>query len=163
MRTILRRHVDGQRSRDQGFTLIEVLIALVVLAIGMLGIAALYIEGLRASRSALVRSEAVVLASNMADRIRANPEAGAAYGQPAANNPNANCVAGGAGCSPAQMAAHDLRVWLDAIAAQLPEGSGTVEFEDVSPNDGIPAAFDVTVTWTEAGLGDLDYTLRVET
>ena len=99
----------GPPAAQAGFTLVEVLIALVVLAVGMLGIAALYIEGLRASRTALVRSEAVVLATNMADRIRANLEAGAAYAGAPAANPNVNCVAGGGGCSPQEMAAHDLQ------------------------------------------------------
>ena len=60
------------------------------------------------------------------------------------------------------MAAHDLRVWLDALAATLPGGAGTIEFEDIDPNDGIPPAYDITVNWTEAGLGDLEYRIRVE-
>jgi len=51
---------------------VEVLVALIVLSIGMLGIAALYLEGLRATRDALVRTQAVALTADMADRIRAN-------------------------------------------------------------------------------------------
>lgn len=148
--------------RNRGFTLIEALVALVVLSIGMLGIAALYVEGLRASRAALVRTEAVTLATDMADRIRANRDAGAAYeGDPAAAA-NAECEAGGAGCSPADLAAHDLLIWSDAIAAALPEGAGTVTHEDVDPNDGIPPVYVVTVTWTEPGQGQLEYVARVE-
>jgi hypothetical protein len=49
---------------------------MVVLSIGMLGIAALYVESLRSGTSALLRSQAVAFASDMADRIRANPTAG---------------------------------------------------------------------------------------
>lgn len=66
-------------ARHRGFTLIEVLVALVVMSVGMLGIAALYLEGLRAGRTALYRTTAVNLAADMADRIRANPNAGLAY------------------------------------------------------------------------------------
>ena len=63
-------------SRDsRGFTLVEALVAMVVLSIGMLGIAALGIESLRASRAALVRTEAVTLATDMADRVRSNRDA----------------------------------------------------------------------------------------
>lgn len=60
------------RLRAGGFTLIEVLVALVVLAIGLLGIAALYIDSLRASRTALLRTQAIAVASDLADRIRVN-------------------------------------------------------------------------------------------
>jgi len=150
------------RAAAAGFTLVEALVALVVLSIGMLGIAALYIEGLRASRTALVRTDAVNLAADMADRIRANRDGGADYEGPAATAPNPNCMAGGAGCEPAEMAAHDLRVWLDQIASSLPAGTGTVEWDDPDPNDE-SAVYTVTVRWTEAEQGALNYTLRVET
>ena len=69
----------GTVRRQRGFTLVEVLVALVVMSVGMLGIAALYLEGLRAGRTALYRTTAVNLAGDMADRIRANRNAGLAY------------------------------------------------------------------------------------
>ena len=56
----------------KGFTLVEVLVALVIFAVGLLGIAALHIEALNAGRTALNRTQAVALASDLADRIRAN-------------------------------------------------------------------------------------------
>jgi type IV pilus assembly protein PilV len=156
------RRAPRRHGTAAGFSLIEALVALVVLSIGMLGIAALYIEGLRASRTALVRTEAVNLADDMADRIRANRDGGDDYAGPAAIAPNANCMAGGAGCDPADMAAHDLRVWLDQVAASLPGGTGTVEWDDPDPGDE-SAVYTVTVSWTEAEQGQLNYTLRVET
>jgi type IV pilus assembly protein PilV len=148
--------------KDRGFTLIEALVALVVLSIGMLGIAALCIEALRASRAALVRTEAVTLATDMADRIRANRSAGAAYAGAAADAANVDCEAGGVGCSPAELAAHDLFIWGEAIGAALPEGTGAVTHVDVDPDDGTPAVYEVTVTWTEPGQGELEYVARVE-
>jgi type IV pilus assembly protein PilV len=148
--------------RNRGFTLIEALVALVVLSIGMLGIAALYVEGLRASRAALVRTEAVTLATDMADRIRANRDAGAAYEGAAAVAADADCEAGGAGCTPAELAAHDLFIWGEAIGDALPGGSGSVTHLDLDPNDGTPPVYEVTVTWTEPGQGELQYVARVE-
>jgi type IV pilus assembly protein PilV len=148
---------------NRGFTLVEALVAMVVLSIGMLGIAALGIESLRASRAALVRTEAVTLATDMADRIRANRDAGAAYAGAAADAANLECEAGGAGCSPAELAAHDLFIWGDAIAEALPGGAGTVTHVDVDPNDGTPAVHVVTVSWNEPGHGQLEYVARVET
>ena len=67
------------RHGGRGFSLVEVLVALIVLSVGMLGIASLYVDSLRAGRTALLRTQAVFLATDMADRIRANPTAGAAY------------------------------------------------------------------------------------
>ena len=58
--------------RQRGFTMVETLVALVVLAIGLLGIAALHLESLRAGRTAIYRTQAVNLAADVADRIRAN-------------------------------------------------------------------------------------------
>ena len=157
------RRTTAGAPRESGFTLVEALVALVILAIGMLGIAALYIEGLRASRAALIRTEAVTLAADLADRIRINREGGAAYDEAkAADTPNANCLPGGAGCSPEEMAAHDVRVWLDAIAAALPGGTGIVQWSDPDTSDEI-FLYDIEVRWTEAGQGALSYTLRVET
>ena len=60
------------RHHSSGFSIVEALVALVVLSVGMLGIAALYVESLRAGRTAVYRTQAVNLAADMADRIRAN-------------------------------------------------------------------------------------------
>lgn len=128
----------------QGFSLIEVLIALVVMSVGMLGIAGLYVHGLQAGRTSLFRHHAVTLAGDVADRIRANPDAGVAYTGAGADS---NCVAGGIDCSPQQMAAHDIYLWQQQADATLPNGQVTVLY-----NNGVePSAYTVTVSWSEAG------------
>ncbi|HEV7433080.1 MAG TPA: type IV pilus modification protein PilV, partial [Steroidobacteraceae bacterium] len=106
--------------RAHGFTIVEAMVALVVLAVGMLGIAGLYVTTLRSGGGAIYRMQAVNLASDLADRIRANRTANLAYLGPAANN---NCYGAGAvDCAPALMAANDLLVWQNQIAAILPSG-----------------------------------------
>src|SRR5690606_4205963 len=72
--------------RMHGFTLVESLVSLVVLSVGMIGIAALYTQGLGAGRTAQYRSLAVNLVADMADRIRANRLALGAYAGAAADN-----------------------------------------------------------------------------
>ncbi len=67
------------RRNDSGFTMVEVLVALVVLAIGLLGIAALYLNSLQSGRTAIYRTQAINLAADLADRIRMNRTAQAAY------------------------------------------------------------------------------------
>jgi type IV pilus assembly protein PilV len=131
--------------------MVEVLVALVVLAIGMLGIAALYLNSLQAGRSAIYRTGAVNLAADVADRIRANRTAVASYG-----NVYADAFAEvpvcftTAGCTPAQLATSDLSRWKAEIALQLPNGQGQVV---VTPAValGEPATYVVTVRWDEVG------------
>ena len=130
--------------RVSGFTLIEVLIALIVMSVGMLGIAGLYVHSMQAGRTSMLRHNAVVLAGDIADRIRANPRAGAAYALGGANN---NCVNGGIDCTPAQMAANDIFLWDQQAQNTLPGGAVNVAFDN-GPN---PPVFTVTITWTEAG------------
>ena len=81
------------RSRQRGFSLVEVLTTLVVMSVGMLGIAGLYVQSMQAGHSSMFRHHAVTLAGDVADRIRANPTAGIAY--TAANVANIDCAAGG--------------------------------------------------------------------
>ena len=63
----------------RGFTLVEVLVALLVLAVGMLGLAVLLVEGLQGSRSAIEHTQAVNLAADIAERMRSNRAAASAY------------------------------------------------------------------------------------
>jgi type IV pilus assembly protein PilV len=133
----------------RGFSLVEVLVALVVMAVGMLGIAALYVEGLRAGRTSVYRTTAVNLAADMADRIKANPVAGPAY---AGTGPGADsgCVNGAEPCTPDELAADDWFRWLADLQARLPQGSSAQV--DFSPAAGpAPARYTITVSWPEPG------------
>ena len=128
----------------RGFTLIEVLIALVILSVGMLGIAGLYVHSMQAGRTSILRHNAVTLAGDIADRIRANPRAGPAYALAGANN---NCVAAGIDCTPGEMAANDIFLWDQQAAATMPNGAVNIVFN----NGVVPPTSQITVTWTEPG------------
>ena len=134
----------------RGFSLIEVLIALIVMSVGMLGIAGLYVHGMQAGRTSLFRHHAVMLAGDVADRIRANPDAGVEYVDAGtAPAPATNCIDGGSDCTPAEMAANDKFLWDEQAAATLPEGDVTVGF--VAGAAGAPSNYTVTVNWSEPG------------
>jgi type IV pilus assembly protein PilV len=130
---------DARRQRCRGITLLEVLVALVVLGIGLLGTAALLAASLRATRTALHRTVAVDLATGLADRIRADRAADTDW----------RC---GVPCDPALAgnpeAAVVLQGWLAEVAAALPEGVGAVDYA-TGGEDG-PGAYEITLRWAEA-------------
>jgi type IV pilus assembly protein PilV len=137
--------------RQSGFTMVEVLVALVVLAIGLLGIAALYLNSLQSGRTAIYRTEAINLAADLADRIRMNRTAQAAYGTLYADveTPVAACATTG-GCTDAELASTDLANWKNDIAQRLPGGQGQVT---VTAPVGVdePATYVVSIRWSEVG------------
>jgi type IV pilus assembly protein PilV len=84
------------KRQAHGFTLIEVLVALVVLGIGMLGLGRLFLYTLQGNSSATSRTVAVNLAADLADRIRANRNATLNYNgaRPITAVPTTVCVGG---------------------------------------------------------------------
>lgn len=126
----------------RGFTLVEVLVALLVLGVGLLGVAGLQSATLGLNHGSYLRSQATVLAQDMVDRMRANPRATANgdYDQGTAAV-TASCT-DAAGCTTIEMAQNDLSEWEAALATELPDGEGVVCI-DSTPQDGDgPAAAD---------------------
>jgi type IV pilus assembly protein PilV len=136
--TILKRKVHLNASRERGFTLVEVLVSLVILSIGLLGIAKLMLFSSHSNDSAYLRSQATDLAYQMLDNMRANTaQAGVPLGSyitpltAAAVDPGFTCVAAAA-C--ANLALYDVYQWklrLNATsglvpAGALPNGQGSV-------------------------------------
>ena len=129
-------------NKQQGFSLVEVLIALIIMSVGMLGIAGLYVQSLQAGRTSMFRHHAVHLAGDVADRIRANPTAGVAYAGVGANN---NCVAANMDCDVVSMAANDIFLWDLQAVNTLPSGDVVVNFDDTV----VPPVYTITVNWEE--------------
>jgi type IV pilus assembly protein PilV len=138
----------SRRRYQAGFSLVEVLIALVIMSVGMLGIAGLYVQSLQAGRTSMFRHNAVTLAGDVADRIRANPTAGVAYNHAAnATGTDNNCVTGGVICNPANMADNDIFLWQAQADDTLPNGAVDIVF-----NAGVnPPTYQITISWDEPG------------
>ena len=132
---------------QHGFSLVEVLITLVIMSVGMLGIAGLYVQGLQAGRTSMFRHQAVLIGGDVADRIRANPTAAAAY--EATTGANKSCVGGTVNCSPADMATNDIWLWKNQVEAALPSGAISVDYTAGAGT--APATYDITVSWVEPG------------
>ena len=138
---------------NSGFTLVEVLIALIILSVGMLGIAGLYVHSMQAGRTSLFRHHAVTLAGDVADRIRANPRAVLAYEAAGADN---GCVGGGVDCTAIQMAANDILLWDQQATDMLPNGTVTIDVDDTVR----PPTYAISVEWTEPG-ENMSYSITI--
>jgi type IV pilus assembly protein PilV len=109
--------VHGTKPSMRGFTLLEVLVAIVVLSIGLLGLAGLMASSLKNSHSAYQRTQATWLAYDALDRMRANRQVALAGGY----NLALGAAPGGSG-----LAAIDLGEWDAALTNTLPEGDGSI-------------------------------------
>ncbi len=135
-------------SNQKGFSLIEVLTALILLAIGLLGHMALQMTSLSSNQSSHFRSQAAILANNIADRIRLNPtavEAGKYDSVDTKASPYQEPSCNSSGCGANDLAALDLYQWQQDLVAAIPSGVGTiVRAKDISDQ----AVFTITIRWT---------------
>ena len=135
----------------QGSALMEVMVAMFVLAIGILGAGAMQTMGLQANRGAYLRSQAIYLASDMMDRIRENRTARASYVGVVTDDSTVKamtkpgCVSQFAGCTPANIATADIVAWAEKFNTQkvLPNARG--EITSLASGDNIQ----VKITWDE--------------
>ncbi|ESS74046.1 type IV pilus modification protein PilV [Methyloglobulus morosus KoM1] len=137
---------------QQGFTLIEVLIAMLVLALGLLGLAALQATTLKNNQNSYYRSQATQFAYDIADRIRAN-EVEALKGAASKYFMDINAAQqktgcnSTTGCSSALMAENDLYEWESIITGMLPSGVGLVSQNGTN-------GFLITIRWDDNRDGD---------
>jgi type IV pilus assembly protein PilV len=131
--------------KAKGFTLMEVLVAIVILSIGLLGVAGLQFNSLRGNQAALQSSIAAALAAEGADRLRSNvpgvrdPATGATrdfYELITAAGADPACIS--SGCSVEELAQHDAFEWITSIEDLLPGGEGVI-CRDSTPFDGVDA------------------------
>ena len=148
---------------QKGMSLIEVMIAMIIMAIGILGVSGMQAISLAQNRSALYRGEATQLANDLMDRVRVNT--GVPYSALIDADPTAATDCNVSTCSPTNMAAFDISQWkcsinsADAagvaytpcgtygITGSLPLGSGSVAL--------VAGVYEVTVEWADGRVNEL--------
>ncbi|TRX54418.1 type IV pilus modification protein PilV [Thalassomonas sp. M1454] len=111
---------------NYGFTLLEVLITMSILAFGMLGIAKLQLNSLRDTQIAQFQTKANLLVQKMSAHIEANSTVLANYQLNFKQLPSASIDCQVSSCSPNEIAQYDLLQWQNLISASLPAGSGEI-------------------------------------
>lgn len=111
-------------TQQAGSSLVEVMVALFVLAIGLLGILAMQSKSMQFNQSAHVYSQAVYLANDMAERIRMNPAASYIVGEDEEVTASTNC--GSNGCPSVALAQWDKQEWKAAVDRALPDGKAKI-------------------------------------
>ena len=166
-----------RKKNIRGFTLLEVLVAVFVFAIGLLGLAGLQTLGMRSSQDAYLRTQAATLANEMYDRLQMNFAAGDAYhlNDTTANDVVESCQeidldtdgeGSAEGCTRADFADNDIAEWRANLARLLPQGQGIV-CRDPTPDDGNDAAnhgcpntpagrYTIKIWWSERDTFDED-------
>lgn len=129
-------------SHARGMTLIEALVALVVLSVGLLGVAGMQMTALRNNLGAHLRSQATVLAYDITDRMRAN--------RTVARDTTAYIVGMGAAPTGGTLAALDIQYWKTTMTNTLPAGDGSIRR--------VGDTYEITITWTEQNAGVQSFT-----
>lgn len=115
------------RSKQKGLGMPEVMVAMMLLGIAIVGFSALQVKAISATGESAERTQAAAIASDLAERIRLNAGGLATYQAPWNPTASANNACEVANCTPAQMARYDIRQVTDLAAATLPNGRVAVQ------------------------------------
>ena len=138
------------KQQQSGFSLLEVMIAVMILSVGVLGIAALQTTSSVMTESSVHRGQAAALATEIVERMRVNlAEAKAGnYDISVLPTLTTNCIGPSKDCSTSELKEHDLRVWSDRVAALLPSGNATISSSADNGSD--PVDITVTLQWDDS-------------
>ena len=141
------KHRSGLASprHQSGLGMIEILITVLVLAIGILGVASTQVVSLQMNSQSQSRSQAVLLAEDLLDRIRANSDSLGAYAlaQDDAQGADGGDCATSFVPANATVAANDIAAWENSLACLLPEAERTVAV------DPLTNVVTVTIDWNQ--------------
>lgn len=136
---------NNTRRRAAGFTLLEILVSLFIVAIGVLGVAGLQASALKVAKGGQLRSQAVILGLDLLERIEANNPAAIAGSYAPASLPTSfskDCATNY--CLPSELATYDLVQFKNRLEAQLPGASATISFAGAGP-----VTYTIQINWEE--------------
>ena len=150
------RPVRRSMRADSGASLLEVLIAIVIMSFGLLALAGMTTAGLQYSKMAQFQTIGVQLALDISDRMRANSEgfklASAPYDKTTVYSSSTAAITAPVcvdadKCTPAEVAGIDLAEWRNSLRQSIPGGDAFVQRDTANP-----AGVDIWIMWTDVGL-----------
>lgn len=132
---------------QSGFSMLEILVTLIILALGLLGTAALQAQSMRTAQGGQYRSQAVLLAADIGERMEANKTGATegAYVLSAGETTNSTRDCAGEPCNADDLALFDLETWQNNVSDALPGAS----WEIVRTVAGNPSIYSIAVTWVD--------------
>lgn len=142
--------------RQQGITLLESLIAILVSALGILGILGVQMRTLSDTQTSVRRGQAIRLIEDLGERMRVNPNALisinsyiSGYTPPEANESKVTVSCQSSACTPLQQAEHDLQQWKTAVQQNLPTGQSSIFLAPGETVDANRRQVGVMIAWRE--------------
>jgi type IV pilus assembly protein PilV len=137
---------------QRGITLIESLIAIVIAALGILGILGVQMRTLTDTSTTVRRAQAIRLIEDLSERMKVNPNAlanSSAYVTNFADIPSVGSCS--SGCTPAQLASYDMAVWKKTVREALPLGQASIFIPPAESSlaTGQPRQLGVMIAWRE--------------
>ncbi|MGB3068038.1 MAG: type IV pilus modification protein PilV [Ottowia sp.] len=143
-----------RRYSQRGITLLESLVAIVVVALGILGIIAVQMRTLTDTQTAVRRAQAVRLIEDFSERMKVNPNAllnmsayTSGYAKKMTDYEGADCL--GATCTPAELAKFDLLQWKTTVQETLPGGQASIFLAPGETEDTNRRQIGVIIAWRE--------------
>lgn len=156
--------------RQKGASLIEVMVAVLIFSIGMIGLAGLLVMATRANHGAFERTQVTYLAHNMANRMSANPVGVWSNKYDSTTYPvdTTTITDCSAGCTPTTLAKHDQQLWSAQLKAFLPNPSATIDCSSnkagyaptsnqINMRPPYGGSCHMTITWSDRGNGGQDH------
>lgn len=145
------RTVYGSKRKQRGVSLLESLVAILVMALGVLGILGIQMRTLAETQTGVRRAQAIKLIEDLSERIRTNPDGLGnlnAYTTAWSSAP-ASAACGSSGCSPSQLAARDLYMWKTSVQSTLPLGDAAIFLSSAETIAGDRRQLGVMIGWRE--------------
>lgn len=136
--------MSQRKDLESGIAMIEVLVAVLVLAVGLLGMAAMQVQSSKMTNGAEQRTQAVLLTADMMDRIRANRVNASNYDGISVDPEDTSCETDYAPSAGSAVSVNDADEWSNLIVCLLPEGEGAVTVDNTTDE------VVVTIDWAKA-------------